>query len=288
MVSTAIGVALIAAVASLGDAIWYGFGVQHTVTAGVIHGALLLTIVGAVIGAASGHAVKGLPIGMLAGVAGAVFYYAVVPLTDGQVYGVAIPLAWIFMWLVLATLDGRWLRAPARRSWSEVATRGLIAAIGGGLAFYLVMNTLWGRPPAAGRNYALQFLAWAFAWTPGLLALTAGSSHTANYGTIESRALADRIARGETPAVLDVRSPQEFASGHVPGAVNIPFQQVSSRLSELPGRDTEPLIVYCGHGPRAYIAARSLQRTGRTLLMLRGHWSAWQSADGRPITRNRT
>ncbi len=280
MVSTAIGVALIAAVASLGDAIWYGFGVQHTVTAGVLHGALLLTVVGAVIGASSGHIVKGLPIGMLSGVAGAVFYYAAVPLTDGRVYGVAIPLAWIFMWLVLATLDGRWLRAPDRRSWSEVATRGLIAAIAGGVAFYLVLNTLWGRPPAGGRNYALQFLAWAFAWTPGLLALTGGSRSAVNYETIEPSALADRISRGETPAVLDVRSPQEFASGHVPGAVNIPFQQVSTRLSELPGRDAEPLIVYCGHGPRAYIAARSLQRTGRTLVMLRGHWAAWTGPKG--------
>ena len=42
----------------------------------------------------------------------------------------------------------------------------------GGLAFYLVMTTLWGRPPAGGRNYVVQFLAWAFAWAPGLVALT--------------------------------------------------------------------------------------------------------------------
>jgi hypothetical protein len=42
----------------------------------------------------------------------------------------------------------------------------------GGMAFLLVMNLLWGRPPREGRNYLLQFAAWAFAWAPGLLALT--------------------------------------------------------------------------------------------------------------------
>ena len=41
-----------------------------------------------------------------------------------------------------------------------------------GLAFALVRTILWGRPPAEGRNYLVQFAAWAFAWAPGLLALT--------------------------------------------------------------------------------------------------------------------
>ncbi len=54
---------------------------------------------------------------------------------------------------------------------AEIAIRGVLAAALGGLAFYLVVGTLWGRPPAGGRNYALQFAAWAFAWGPGLAAL---------------------------------------------------------------------------------------------------------------------
>jgi hypothetical protein len=54
----------------------------------------------------------------------------------------------------------------------EIAVRGVIAAVVGGLAFALVRNVLWGRPPDEGRNYLLQFAAWAFAWAPGLLALT--------------------------------------------------------------------------------------------------------------------
>lgn len=165
------GVMLVAATATAGDWIWYTFGVRHSATAGLIHGALLLTVVGGVLGAAAGRSVKGLPIGMLAGIGGALAYYAFVVLIDERPYGTAIPAAWVAMWLLLAALDGRWLRAPARRSWRELAVRGGLAAVGSGIAFYLVLNTLWGAPPPSGRNYALQFGAWALAWAPGLVAL---------------------------------------------------------------------------------------------------------------------
>ena len=170
------GILAVAAAATFGDYIWYTYGVRHTTVAGFVHGALLLSSVGAVLGAASGQVLKGLPIGALAGVAGAASYYLLVVIMDRRTYGMAIPAAWVIMWLVLAALDGRWLRAPFRRAWSEVAGRGLVAAVLGGVAFYLVLTTLWGRPPAGGRNYLVQFLAWSFAWAPGLLALTLGGS----------------------------------------------------------------------------------------------------------------
>jgi hypothetical protein len=47
----------------------------------------------------------------------------------------------------------------------------VVASILAGLAFYSVVNVLWGRPPAGGRNYLLQFAAWTVAWAPGILAL---------------------------------------------------------------------------------------------------------------------
>jgi hypothetical protein len=78
------------------------------------------------------------------------------------------------MWILMAVLEGRWLRAATPRSWSEIAVRGVAAAVLGGIAFYLVLDTLWGAPPPDGRNYAVQFAAWAIAWAPGLLALGAG------------------------------------------------------------------------------------------------------------------
>jgi rhodanese-related sulfurtransferase len=267
-------VLVVAAVATVGDFIWYTYGVQHTLLAGLMHGALLLAVVGAVLGAASGHVLKGLPIGAIAGIGGAASYFALVAVMDRRTYGSAIPAAWVIAWLILAALDGRWLRAPTRRTWATIAGRGSVAAVVGGLAFYLVLNTLLGLPPAGGRNYAVQFFAWAFAWAPGLFALTVGGGAVA-----ASTELLERINRGDAVRILDVRSEGEFAAGHVPGAVNIPFTEVLSRKDDVPGTDADELIVYCAHGPRAYMAAAALRQSGRKrIVYLSGHWAAWQAA----------
>ena len=298
------GILLVAAAATAGDYVWYTFGVQHSLTAGLVHGVLLLSTVGVVIGAASGHPIKGLPIGAIAGLAGAASYYAIVAVTGGRTYDAAIPAAWVITWIALAALEGRWLQAPARRTWGAVAARGVVAATVGGVAFYLVQDTLWGRPPAGGRNYLVQYLAWAVAWTPGLVALTWGASPRRRGAlpapadsqvprepqpeppadmevdvTISGAELLARIDRGECLAILDVRSEAEFSAGHVPGAVNVPFTQVLSRLSEIPGAPEDDLFVYCGHGPRAYMAAVALRRGGRArIVYVSGHWAAWRGA----------
>src|SRR5262245_36725893 len=97
--------------------------------------------------------------------------------------------------------------------------------------------------------------------------------------------LSARIARGETLRILDVRSEGEFAAGHVPGALNIPVTRLLSRRDDLPGTPGDQLILYCGHGPRAHIAATALRCRGRTrIVYLRGHWAAWQAA-GLPVER---
>jgi hypothetical protein len=171
-VKIVLGIVIVALLATLTDYTWYTLHVRHSVIAGVIDGAVILTAVGAVLGLDAGRFWKGLPIGALAGVAGALVYYLLVALVDRRVYGSAIPASWVTLWLIVAVLDGRWLRAPARRSWTSIALRGVLAAVFSGVAFYLVMNTLWGRPPAAGKNYFVQFGAWVIAWAPGLLALT--------------------------------------------------------------------------------------------------------------------
>ena len=176
MMKVGLGILGVALVATLADYTWYTLQVRHSVATGIIHGAVLLTAVGAVLGLDAGRVLKGLPIGALSGVGGALIYYVLVALVDRRTYGSAIPAAWVGMWLLVAFLDGRWLRAPRRRPWGEVALRGVLAAVLGGVAFFLVMTTLWGRPPATGKNYFVQFGAWAFAWAPGLLALTVGRS----------------------------------------------------------------------------------------------------------------
>src|SRR6185503_8522499 len=140
-----VGILGVALVATLGDYTWYTLGVRHSMTTGIIHGVALLTAVGAVLGLDAGRVVKGLPIGALAGVGGALTYYLLVALVDRRTYGSAIPLSWVALWLIVAVLDGRWLRAPERRPWRVIAIRGALAAVVSGVAFFLVMNTLWGR-----------------------------------------------------------------------------------------------------------------------------------------------
>jgi len=71
MVMWITGIAVVAAAATLGDFIWYTVGVRHTMVAGIVHGALLLSAVGVVLGVAAGRPLKGLPIGTLAGIGGA-------------------------------------------------------------------------------------------------------------------------------------------------------------------------------------------------------------------------
>lgn len=64
----------------------------------------------------------------------------------------------------------------------------------------------------------------------------------------------------ERAFLLDVRTPSEFASGHIPGAVNIPLDELRSRLHELP-RD-RPIAAHCQVGLRGYLATRILLQTG--------------------------
>lgn len=165
------GILVVAATATVGDWAWYTFDVCHGMAAGVIHGAVLLTVLGGALGAASGRILRGLPIGTLAGIGGALSYYAFVAAFGERTDDVAIPIAWIVTWLLMAIFEGRWL-SPARRSWLAIAGRGTAAAVLSGVAFYLVSDRLWGAAPPGGRNYALQFAAWAVAWAPGMLVLT--------------------------------------------------------------------------------------------------------------------
>ena len=162
-----VGILVVGAVSTLGDFLWYALGVEDRVVTGVVHGVVLLTAVGGVLGSAAGRLAAGLPLGMLAGVAGALSYYALAPVAGEA----AVLAAWTVLWIVLAVLDGRVLRRGAR-SMREILVRGALAAIGSGLSFYLVVGTLWGRLPSSGVDWAIQLVAWIFAWAPGLLALT--------------------------------------------------------------------------------------------------------------------
>jgi phage shock protein E len=81
--------------------------------------------------------------------------------------------------------------------------------------------------------------------------------------------------------LLDVRTPEEFAAGHIPGAVNIPYDQVAAHLEEIP--KGEEVVLYCHSGRRAGLAAETLTAHGYTKLAhLTGDMQGWQAA-GRPV-----
>ena len=94
---------------------------------------------------------------------------------------------------------------------------------------------------------------------------------------IAPQELAASVAAGTTPCTLDVRSKAEFDEGHVPGALHIPFWQMAARWREVPVAPDAAVVVYCGHGPRAYMAGAILKRHGFSRVRyLTGHRKKWR------------
>jgi len=95
--------------------------------------------------------------------------------------------------------------------------------------------------------------------------------------------LIGRRESGQAPIVIDVRTSTEYAAGHLPGAINIPFDQVAERISEVDA--PHGVALYCMVGPRARKGEAALLATGyEPVLHLEGGLAAWQEA-GLPIER---
>ncbi|BAO28784.1 ArsR/SmtB family transcription factor [Sulfuritalea hydrogenivorans] len=93
--------------------------------------------------------------------------------------------------------------------------------------------------------------------------------------------LLDRVKRGEV-IVLDVRPPQEYSAGHIPGAVNIPLEELSRRLASL-SRKRE-IVAYC-RGPYcllAFDAVAQLRKSGYRARRLQDGFPEWK-AEHRPV-----
>jgi rhodanese-related sulfurtransferase len=80
--------------------------------------------------------------------------------------------------------------------------------------------------------------------------------------------------------LIDVRTPEEFASGHIDGAVNIPVDSLQNRLNEVP--DDQPIVVYCRSGNRSATASQILAQAGYTHIYDLGGLNAW-TAQGFPV-----
>lgn len=81
--------------------------------------------------------------------------------------------------------------------------------------------------------------------------------------------------------LVDVRTPAEFAGGHVPGAKNVPIDELDARLGEL-GAPGDPVYVICQSGGRSARASASLAEKGYAAVNVTGGTGAWRAA-GYPV-----
>ena len=96
---------------------------------------------------------------------------------------------------------------------------------------------------------------------------------------IESDELRTRVG---TLPIIDVRAEAEWATGTIPGSVNIPLEQLRARLDEIPAEG--PIVVYCRTGERSSTAASLLEQAGRyEVLDLVGGITAWMASERKRV-----
>ena len=95
-------------------------------------------------------------------------------------------------------------------------------------------------------------------------------------------ALQSRLSGGEQIVVIDVREPDEFARGKIPGAYTIPRGVLEMQLDGRLPHDTT-VVLYCGAGGRSALACKSLADMGYGKVEnLQGGWQAWVNS-GLPV-----
>jgi rhodanese-related sulfurtransferase len=91
---------------------------------------------------------------------------------------------------------------------------------------------------------------------------------------------------GKKPAILDVRTPAEYARGHIKGALNIPMSMLRRKTNVLQFTADEPLVAMCHSARRSIVGVRLLQMRGyQNVRHLKGGIIAWKRA-GMPVTND--
>jgi rhodanese-related sulfurtransferase len=99
--------------------------------------------------------------------------------------------------------------------------------------------------------------------------------------SISAEKLAYRIQAGSRPFILDIRSREDFARGHIPGATNIPQGELSTRLTELPTAKSDEIVIVQARdkGRRAQTAEATLRGSGYSNVRhLAGQLRSWYAA----------
>jgi phage shock protein E len=120
----------------------------------------------------------------------------------------------------------------------------------------------------------------------GAALIASAATCAADVVDIKADALLERARKmDESFVILDVRTPEEFAQGHVPGAINISHDKLADRISELLADKNKDVVLYCRSGKRAGLAAETLKANGfDKLLHLEGDIQKW-TAERRPTEK---
>lgn len=111
-----------------------------------------------------------------------------------------------------------------------------------------------------------------------LLSLLSLSVHADEPRDVTQTEVIKRIeTQDQATVILDVRTPEEFAAGHLQGAINVPHDQIDTRAADLLKSKDKEVIVYCRSGRRTALAIDSLSKLGFTRLRhLDGDMNKWQ------------
>ena len=103
-------------------------------------------------------------------------------------------------------------------------------------------------------------------------------------GSVPEVSAEELAAKRDKSLLIDVREPDEYAYGHITGAVNMPQARLATRLNSVP-RD-RPIVITCQAGMRSYRAAQFLQQVGfERISSLKGGTAGWKEA-GLPTTQS--
>ncbi|HLX62823.1 MAG TPA: rhodanese-like domain-containing protein [Planctomycetota bacterium] len=102
------------------------------------------------------------------------------------------------------------------------------------------------------------------------------------YRSLPPKAAAE-LLRTQDALLFDVRTPPEFESHHIQGAVLLPIQELQTRHPEIPRDSKRPILIVCEHGIRSVHACRALSEAGWTnLINVSGGMAAWME-EGLPF-----
>jgi rhodanese-related sulfurtransferase len=102
---------------------------------------------------------------------------------------------------------------------------------------------------------------------------------------VDFREIKKRLDAGERMIIVDTREDEEWARGHLPGAIHLGKGVIERDIEKVVPDPNAPIVLYCGGGFRSALAADNLQKMGyKNVISMDGGWRGWTEA-GFPVTR---